>query len=1013
VNADRRAALHLVVTATVAVVAAGLVYLQFRGRDELQRDQQNQVSATHEMARGALAGFVKAKVQALQKWAPKTWTPDLPPPEDFVGVDVYRPGKGALVPPGCRALEADYDLRAAGVVVGTFVSDPKDTRKGRTVVTSAGPSARAPLPPGTIGNAEIHVQVRLPEGLPAGSEGTLRLAITSGDDVEALDPPLRLVPGEDVTATRRTDLPDERASYSLSFEAKLPEGCPPVEIAWTARIGPKGRPEVVIGIPYRGEEEVAPGKEGPPAGKGSSYLLGSISLDTVEGVLRETLRERLPARTRDLGERLYLTDATGTVAFAIPDFDGKAQRRIEEAGRGALASEATRRIRLGGTPGAASYEGFARVLVIGAYGPVDIVNGGLVVERDEHRVMAPYRGLQAWHLAAAILAILMVAPLVPPLLRRLRDRAELLRLFGYARPYARVIAVALVAMIVVAAANAVRAAMTKDLFDDILLAREPGVLERLWTFCWILVGLSVATFVASWIKDYLKDSLENRITVDIRCLLSDRIVQLPLAFHTRQRSGDLLSRISNDVAETKRALEMLFGDVFQHPFMIVALVATAFATNWRLALVILFGMPLLMVPISYFGKSIKKHARKKAAKRADVTNAIMQMLTGIRVVKAFRMEEHESRTIRGVSDEFLKESLIVAKNQVTSKTILEFAQNLSGVVVLGIGGYFVLQGSVTIGDLAAFAALMGGIYRSAKDLTSAYNKMQEALAGAERIFQVLDAPDTMPDRADARALVRPREAIAFEDVSFCYQADQAPVLRRVSFRVPVGCTVAVVGPTGAGKTTLLDLVARFYDPTEGRVTIDGVDLRDYSRTSLMAQMAVVTQDPFLFNATIAENVAYGKPGATRTEVEAAARAAYIHDEVGRQPQGYDTVVGERGARLSGGQRQRITIARAILKDPPILLLDEATSSLDSHAERMVQDALGNLMRDRTTFVIAHRLSTIQHADMILVIQDGRIVESGNHEQLLQRPDGVYRRLHDMQFGSRRDEGPVSAAGEAG
>jgi ABC-type multidrug transport system fused ATPase/permease subunit len=291
--------------------------------------------------------------------------------------------------------------------------------------------------------------------------------------------------------------------------------------------------------------------------------------------------------------------------------------------------------------------------------------------------------------------------------------------------------------------------------------------------------------------------------------------------------------------------------------------------------------------------------------------------------------------------------------------------------------------------------------------------MQESLAGTERIFEIVDTPDTLADRPGARALVRPRSDVSFENVSFRYVEDGPWVLRNVSFRVPVGTSVALVGATGAGKSTILDLVARFYDPQEGRIAVDGVDLRDYSRDSLLSHVAIVTQEPFLFNASIRENLLYGKTGAAATEVEAAARAAFIHDEILKQADGYETIVGERGARLSGGQRQRLTIARAILKDPPVLLLDEATSALDSRAEQKVQEALSNLMRDRTTFVIAHRLSTIQGVDRILVLENGTIVEQGTHRELLDLPHGHYRRLYDIQFASAlqgRAEPPAESAG---
>ncbi|MHC4924106.1 MAG: ABC transporter ATP-binding protein, partial [Planctomycetota bacterium] len=538
--------------------------------------------------------------------------------------------------------------------------------------------------------------------------------------------------------------------------------------------------------------------------------------------------------------------------------------------------------------------------------------------------------------------------------------------------------------------------------DDVLLTRDAGAWDRLWDIATLLLWVGGFSAGVLWLRLYLTRYLQNRISVEIRVMLCERIVRLPMAFHAKQRAGDLLSRIQADVTETRKGLDMLFGSVITEPFMIAGLAGVAFYLNWRLALFVFVGMPILLVPISYFAKRIKKYARKRQAKRADVTQAINQMLSGVRVVKAFRMEEHESKHIRGVSMEFLREAMRVARNQVTSRATLEFVQQMSGAVVLVIGGYLVLDGSVTLGDLMAFILIMAKMYRSVKQLSSTYNKMQEAMAGAERIFEVLDTPDTMADAPNARALVKPRREIAFRDVSFRYGPDQPMVLNDIDFTAPVGQTVALVGTTGAGKSTLLDLVARFYDPEEGSIAIDGVDLRQYSRTSLMAQIAIVTQEPFLFNATVAENLRYGKPGASQSEIEAAARAAHMHEEIQRLDDGYETIVGERGGRVSGGQRQRLTIARAILKDPPILILDEATSALDSKVEKKVQDALNNLMKDRTTFVIAHRLSTIQHADLILVLEGGRIVERGTHKSLIEIGGGVYRHLYEIQFGSVLD-----------
>jgi subfamily B ATP-binding cassette protein MsbA len=740
------------------------------------------------------------------------------------------------------------------------------------------------------------------------------------------------------------------------------------------------------------------------------FVKGFVSLEKeILDSCRPTVQD---LRTPDHGGRLYVTDASGTVVAVHPDYPEKIRARALEARR-SLSSVATQLVKVG-NGGTRVYEGFAKERVVGAFGVVDLLNGAVIVEQEEKRILAPYRGLQLWHFFTAAFGFLLLLPLARPVIEKIREDTELPRLLAHARPFVPHIAAIVAAAALYAVGTGIFGYQAKVVTDEVLVSEEGAAFGRLSEICWVLAFVAAGMFVFSWAKEYLGKLIQNRLIIEIRCTLCEKVAHLPMSFHAKQKSGDLLSRILNDVSETNRGLEMLFGDIISDPIIILSCIATAFVVNWRLALVVFVGMPVILVPISYFGRAVKRYARKRQVRRAEVTHTIHQMLSGIRVVKAFRMEDHEARRIREVSGSFLVEAMKVARAQVTGKEFLEFFSNLSSVVVMAVGGYFVLERQVSLGDLTAFTFLIARMYRSSKSLAGNYNKMQESLAGTERIFEIIDTPDTMADRPGARALLRPREEISFERVSFRYAEDGPWVLRDLNLRVPVGSSVAFVGATGAGKSTLLDLVARFYDPQEGRVAIDGVDLRDYSRDSLLAQVAVVTQEPFLFNASIAENLRYGKPGAPQTEVEAAARAAFIHDEIVRQPDGYDTVVGERGTRLSGGQRQRVTIARAILKDPPILLLDEATSALDSSAEQKVQEALGNLMRSRTTFVIAHRLSTIQGVDRIVVLEGGTIVEQGTHEELVAIPNGHYRRLYEIQFASalQRDRGDRPGPGAA-
>ena len=1007
---ENRRDLYRYGTAAVAVTTALLVIHHFTTRERTVREARSEVSRMHEEARNLAAreiGVLKARLEE--------WNPGQPHPRDFdkdrVIEVVNRP------PVGFRPM-GDGPGR---YWVHTFFQDTDSVQEGDAVL---------PLP------EEKEYGVAL--SFQGQGKGTLEVRASMAEEAGPETPPVELwvllrkgpFPPEPLTKKPLVVKPGSESpgSYPLEIDEsirrlrhdlvfRVPADAPPVRVTWQAHIGDPQRREVAIAVPKtlpaRMEDHAVKVKQGDAwvevPGKilrpeERVFFLGSVPLDHFAA----KIREEAILHTPEWGDRLYLTDVSGTVADAVPDYPEKIRRRVKLEGRTSLASVATQRIKI--RSGAVDeYEGFAGDRVIGAFGPLDPINGGLLVEREEKRVLEAWRGLQAWHLAAVIFGLLLLYPAVPPVVRRIREDTELPRLLSYAREFMPHIGGILVAATLYAVGTGVFAYQVKVVFDEVILSRETTAYDRLAAICWLLAWVSVCMFAVNWVKEYLGKVIQVRLVMKIRCILCDKIAHLPMAFHSRQRAGDLLSRIQSDVAETGRSLEMLFGDVISDPILIVVLTSSAFVINWRLALVVFVGLPVILLPISYFGKAIKKYSRRRQAKHADVTHTINQMLVGIRVVKAFRMEDHEAKRVREVSANYLLEALRVARAQVTSKEFLELFSNLSVALVLGLGGYLVLERQVSIGDLSALAAVIARMYRSSKSLTTNYNKMQESLAGTERIFEIIDTPDTMADRATARALVRPRSEIAFEGVSFRYSEDGPWVLRNVSFRVPVGASVALVGSTGAGKSTLLDLVARFYDPQEGRVSMDGVDLRDFSRDSLLAQVAVVTQEPFLFNATIAENLRYGRPGAAQTEIEAAARAAFIHDEILKQEQGYETVVGERGARLSGGQRQRVTIARAILKDPPILLLDEATSALDSRAEQRVQEALANLMRDRTTFVIAHRLSTIRGVDKILVLEGGTIVEEGTHADLMAIPQGHYRRLHDIQFAAAPRTGPDAAA----
>ncbi len=1007
----KRRDLHRSLTVALALTTAALTILHFTNREKAVKEARDRVGVVHDQARNLIAARVVELKASLETW--EGGLDEIPP-----GFEKVLLVAGSDPPLDMKEVVPDPALPANGFWVRTVSPESDLAQNGETTLTGVEYSMALDFVGRGKGKVTVKASLASP---PAAGQAPVPVEVFLKKGVS---PPERLagnpLAADSAAVPREVEfalvVDESMRKTRTSLVLRTPPGAPPVKVSWTALLGDPQKKRIAIGIKrtFRTEREglgkvLEDGKWVERAVRTERtervFVLGYASLEDIA----EMLRASGLLETEAWGDRLYITDESGTVADAIPEFPEKIRNRVKLEGRTSLSSLATQRIKVRSAAAREEYEGFARDRVIGAFGALEYVNGGLIVEREEKKVLEDFRGVQPWHVASVLFGLLLLWPLIPPLMRRIREDTEIPRLLTYARGFIPHMIAIVVAAALYSMGQGVFAYQGKVVLDEVILSGEASVYDRLVSICWLLVAVSVGMFAVNWVKEYLGKVIQNRLVVELRCILCEKIVNLPMGYHSRQRAGDLLSRIQNDVAETNRGLEMLFGDVISDPILIVTMVGAAFFINWRLALVVFVGLPMILVPISYFGQKIKKHARRRQARKADVTHSISQMLAGIRVVKAFRMEDHEARRIRDVSENFLVEALRVARAQVTSKEFLEFFSNVSVAVISGLGGYLILEKQCTVGDLTAFSILIGRMYKSSKSLTGNYNKMQESLAGTERIFEVLDTPDDMADRPSARALVRPRREIAFENVSFRYSDDSPWVLKDVSFRVPVGSSVALVGATGSGKSTTLDLVARFYDPQEGRVAIDGVDARDFSRSSLLSHVAIVTQEAFLFNASVAENLRYGRPGATQAELEGAARAAFVHEEVLRQPEGYETVVGERGTRLSGGQRQRLTIARAILKDPPILLLDEATSALDSKAEQKVQEAISNLMKDRTTFVIAHRLSTIRGVDRILVLEGGTIAEQGSHEELMAIPGGLYRRLHNIQFGHEAEDGGSGAA----
>ncbi len=588
-------------------------------------------------------------------------------------------------------------------------------------------------------------------------------------------------------------------------------------------------------------------------------------------------------------------------------------------------------------------------------------------------------------------------------------RGEFYRLMGRllrnAVPYMPMMVASVLFMVVYAVVSTGATVLGKVLIDYVLPEDSiPAAwallgVDRAELLVWLTVaglGLAVLIGLTGFLNAYLRSWVMGRIMVDLQNDLCRHLLSLPLRFYHKHKVGDLMSRVTNDIGTTGMALSIIFGDLILQPIYMIAAVGFCLFYSWQLSLVVFLGFPIVIFPIIYFGKKIRRGSHKRLLVVSELVSAMQQMFSGIRIVKAFRSEDREYRRFQGVNHTAFQRGMKVAKASLAGRSMVEFLTHFSVPLVLLAGGTLVIRGmwGLTSGDLFGFLWSMSMIYKPLRTLSKEYNQVQESLAGAARIFELLDTRPQTEDRQGSVSLDRVKSSVAFRDVRFAY--DQETVLKGVSFEVRAGEMVALVGPSGAGKSTTLDLLARFYDPADGRVELDGVDLRDYTRDSLMEQVSMVTQEPFLFNTTVAENIRYGRPSATDEEVFAAARAAHIHEVIENLPEGYQTVVGERGSVLSGGERQRVTIARALLKGGSLLLLDEATSSLDTESERAVQAALENLMKGRTTFVIAHRLSTVLHADRILVVESGRIVEQGRHAELL-AAGGLYAYLYRLQF----------------
>jgi subfamily B ATP-binding cassette protein MsbA len=567
------------------------------------------------------------------------------------------------------------------------------------------------------------------------------------------------------------------------------------------------------------------------------------------------------------------------------------------------------------------------------------------------------------------------------------------RLLTYIKPYRVRLITAFACSGCVAGLSAVYAWLVRPVLDGIFINKDETLLLVLPL---ALLTVAVLKSAFSYGQTYLVTYVGNHVIADLREALYRHFVRLPVSYHDANTTGRLVSKITNDVMLMANAVSGVLKDLFLHGLTFFAMMGVIFYQNWRLALLSLVVMPLAAYTLVRVGHRMRRLATSGQERMGDMASTVQESMAGIRMVKAYGREEAEAEKFQAHNLAFLRAMLKSTQVFSMGSSHMEVIGVVGIAAIIWYGGTLVIQGAMTPGAFFSFLTAMFMAYNPVRRLSGANNTIQQALAAAERVFATLDLKTEREQDRGTLLLAGIRRAIEFHDVSLRYESHAMPALTGINLSVRSGELVALVGSSGSGKTTLVSLLPRFYEPTEGQILLDGVPLQSYTLQSLRAHIGMVSQDVVLFDDTVRNNIAFGRTGAAHDEVERAAALAYAHEFIVRLPEKYNTMIGERGVKLSGGERQRLAIARAILRDPPLLILDEATSALDTESERMVQLALSNLMKNRTTLVIAHRLSTIQNADRIVVLDRGTIAEIGTHDELLRR-GGLYRRLHAMQF----------------
>ena len=569
---------------------------------------------------------------------------------------------------------------------------------------------------------------------------------------------------------------------------------------------------------------------------------------------------------------------------------------------------------------------------------------------------------------------------------------QYLRLLEHLNPYKFRLFVAAICTALASAGTVVLPWIIKDLVDQVLSEKDA---EKLTYIALSVVVIFLFRGFFFYGQSYLISYVGQRVVIDIRREVFKKIQRLSMAFYDKNKTGTIMSYVTNDVNALQTGLVDNIVEMITEGVILVASIVAMIYLDWKLFLFSLCTFPVVIMFIDFFGKKIRASGGKIQGATADLTSVLQEVVSSARVIKSFVREDYEIERFEAQNMHNFRAQMKYVKLSATLTPTIEFVAAIGVTMILWFGGNSVIDGDITAGALVAFLTYAVNISNPIKRLSRVIANIQKALAAADRVFDVLDLPELIQNKPNAQLLPHVKGSVSFNNVSFAYNTDE-PILDDVSFSATPGQVIALVGPSGAGKSTVASLLPRFYDVTGGSIVIDGLDIRNVTMESLREQVGIVPQETMLFNGSVYDNILYGRLDATEEEVMAASKAANAHNFITELPNGYDTQLGDRGVNISGGQRQRIAIARAILKNPQILILDEATSALDTESERVVQEALDRLMVGRTSFVIAHRLSTIKNADKILVMEKGKIVEEGNHDELMAK-DGLYAHLYQIQY----------------